>query len=128
MLVLASAVIAGCSREAIEPTTMSCEVIADWGGEPVAVTWPLHPDESTEPTQVMEVDGLLGVTIYYTGDVLDIYTYDMSAEGLGNISWSRTTNGEHLQDVSEVGDTIGDSGGHHPGTQQGFRVLCAAAA
>jgi hypothetical protein len=105
---------------------MSCQVITGWA-EPVTVTYPLYPDESTEPTQVVDVDGLLGVTIFYTGDVLDVYTYDVSVDDLGNIAWSRRTEYEHLQDVSAIGDEILDQRGEHPGTRQPIRVLCEAA-
>jgi hypothetical protein len=105
---------------------MSCQVITGWA-EPVTVSYPLYPDGSTEPTQEVNVADLLGVTFYYTGDVLDIYAYDTSAEGLGNLSWSRRTSGEHLQNVSEVGDEILDQRGEHPGTRQTIRVLCEAA-
>lgn len=126
LLVFVLTMAAGCSREATEPTAMSCQVITGWA-EPVTVTYPLDPDESTEPTQVVDVDGLLGVTIFYTGDVLDVYAYDISVDDLGNIGWNRTTEGEHLQDVSEIGDTITDLRGEHPGTRQPIRVLCEAA-
>lgn len=126
MFLVMLAVVVGCGLEATEPTTMSCQVITGWA-EPVTVTWPLHPDESTEPTQEVNVDGLVGVTISYTGDELYVYTYDASADGIGTISSSHYTNGEHLQNVSEIGDTIVDKRQQHPGTRQDFRVLCQAA-
>jgi hypothetical protein len=116
---------AGCSREATEPTVLSCQVITG-SAEPVTVKYPLYPNESTEPTQVVEVDGLLGVTIFYTGDVLDVYAYD-TLDYLRNISWARSTGWEHLEDVSEVGDEILDLRGEHPRTRQAVRVLCEAA-
>jgi hypothetical protein len=126
VLLFVVALATGCTRPATEPTLMSCQVITGWA-EPVTVTYPLYPNESNEPTQVVDVGGLLGVTIYYTGDVLDVYAYDISADDLGNISWSRRTSGEHLRNVSEVGEEILDQRGEHPGTRQPVRVLCEAA-